>query len=44
MTDLGPQLLGSVQGSRKLGIVAASGIVIQGLPAIVSMTEDDADK
>jgi hypothetical protein len=41
--DLGRQLLGSIQGSRKLGIVAASGIVIQGLLSIVSMTDDGSD-
>ena len=44
LTDLGRQLLSGAQGSRKLGIVAASGIVIQGLLAIVSMTDDEPDK
>jgi hypothetical protein len=43
VADLGRQLLGGMQGSRKIGILAASGIVIQGLLAIVSMTEDGSE-
>jgi hypothetical protein len=43
LTDLGRQFLGGMQGSRKIGILAASGIVIQGLLAIVSMTDDGSE-
>lgn len=43
MSDWGRQLLGPLKGSRKLGILAASGIVIEGLLAIVSMTDDSED-
>jgi hypothetical protein len=31
---------GGLQGSRKLGIVAASGIVVQGLLTILAISED----
>jgi hypothetical protein len=44
LADMGRQLLDNAQGSRKLGILAASGLVLQGLLAIVSMTEDDSGK
>jgi hypothetical protein len=43
LADLGRQLLGNLQGSRKLGILAASGIVIEGLLAIASMSDDSPD-
>jgi len=39
VVDMGRQLVGGLQGSRKMGIVAASGIVIQGLLTILAMTD-----
>ncbi len=38
--EMSPQLLGGPDGSRRTGIVAASGIVMQGLLTIVAMTEE----
>jgi hypothetical protein len=40
LQEMGPQLLGGAGGSRKTGIVAASGIVMQGLLTIQAMTEE----
>jgi hypothetical protein len=40
LPELGRQVLGGVQGSRKAAIVAASGIVVQGLLTILAIAED----
>ncbi len=40
LQEMGPQLLGGAGAPRKTGIVAASGIVMQGLLSIVAMTEE----
>jgi len=40
LPELGRQFLGGVQGNRKVGIVAASGIVVQGLLTILAIAED----
>jgi PKD repeat protein len=40
LQEMGSQLIGGAGGSRKTGIVAASGIVMQGLLAIQAMTEE----
>jgi len=44
LADIGRQLFGSLQGGlqgpRKLGIVAASGIVMQGLLTVLAISED----
>jgi hypothetical protein len=42
LPELGRQLVGGLQGPRKIGIVAASGLVLQGLLAILAMTEGES--